>query len=216
MNKIKSIASDGLFKQNPLFKLVLGTCPSLAVTTSLSNGLGMGLAVIFVLVCSNVAISLLRNIIPDKVRIPCFVIVIATFVTVTMLVMNKYTYDLYTSLGVFLPLIVVNCLILARAEAFASSNSVGLSAVDGLFMGAGYTLGLLLMSFVREVLGAGTIFGVTLWNFKIEIFAKPAGAFFTYGLLIAAFVAVNSYFERKAKMKKPVKTTASEVTAEVK
>ena len=122
--KIKDIALDGVVRQNPVFKLVLGTCPTLAVTVSMSNALGMGLAVIFVLTCSNVLISMLRNIIPDKVRIPAFIMIIATFVTIVMLVLDKFMPDLYDSLGLFLPLIVVNCLILARAEAFASSNGV--------------------------------------------------------------------------------------------
>lgn len=216
MKKFKSIALDGLFKQNPLFKLVLGTCPSLAITTSLNNGLGMGLAVVFVLICSNVAISLLRNVIPDKVRIPCYVMVIATFVTVTMLVMNKFLPDLYDSLGVFLPLIVVNCVILARAEAFANSNTVVASAADGLFMGLGYMLGLLLMCFVRELLGAGSLFGMTIWDFRIEIFVKPAGAFFTFGFLIAAFTGISNLIERKMKLKKkPLADENADIQAEV-
>lgn len=135
--RVKDIALDGVVRQNPTFRLVLGTCPTLALTTAAFNGIGMGLSVTFVLICSNVFVSLLRKIIPDKVRIPAFVLIIATFVTVVQMVLKKFMPDLYDSLGVFLPLIVVNCIILARAESFASHNKVGYSALDGLFMGLG-------------------------------------------------------------------------------
>lgn len=185
--KIKQILTDGLFKQNPVFRLVLGTCPVLAISTMAMNGLGMGLAVTFVLICSNVIISLLRNIIPDKVRIPAFILVIATFVTVVMIIMESQMPDLYKSLGIFLPLIVVNCVILARAEAFASSNRVGYAALDGLFMGLGYTLAITLIAIIREFLGTGAIFGKEIMEFNISILVAPAGAFIVYGLLIALF-----------------------------
>ena len=199
--KIKDIALDGVVRQNPVFKLVLGTCPTLAVTVSLANALGMGAAVIFVLVCANVLISLLRNVIPDKVRIPAFIMIIATFVTIVILVFEKFLPDLYDSLGIFLPLIVVNCLILGRAESFASQNKVGSAALDGLFMGLGFTLGLAVMSLIREVLGLGQFFGMDLWNFKIGMFATSAGGFLTYGLLIAAFVAGSNAISKKLKNK---------------
>ena len=196
--KVKDIALDGLVRQNPTLRLVLGTCPTLALTTLAFNGIGMGLAVTFVLICSNVLVSLLRNVIPDKVRIPAFVLIIATFVTIVSLVLDKFMPDLYETLGVYLPLIVVNCIILARAESFASHNKVGAAALDGLFMGLGFTIALTLMGIVREVLGKGSFFGIKLWNFKIEFFA---GAFLTYGLLIAIFTVVYNALERKARRK---------------
>ncbi|MGN0783366.1 MAG: electron transport complex subunit RsxE [Christensenellales bacterium] len=201
MMKVKDIALDGLVRQNPTLRLVLGTCPTLALTTLAFNGIGMGLAVTFVLICSNVLVSLLRNVIPDKVRIPAFVLIIATFVTIVSLVLDKFMPDLYETLGVYLPLIVVNCIILARAESFASHNKVGAAALDGLFMGLGFTIALTLMGIVREVLGKGSFFGIKLWNFKIEFFASAAGAFLTYGLLIAIFTVVYNALERRARRK---------------
>ena len=200
--KVKNIAIDGLLRQNPTFRLVLGTCPTLALTTLAVNGIGMGLAVTFVLICSNILVSLLRNVIPDKVRIPAFVLIIATFVTIVSLVLNKFLPDLYETLGVFLPLIVVNCIILARAESFASHNKVWHSALDGLFMGLGFTIALTLMGIVREILGKGSVFGYTLWNFKIEFFSSAPGAFLTFGLFIATFVWAYGAIERKFKHKK--------------
>lgn len=199
--KIKDIALDGVVRQNPVFKLVLGTCPTLAVSVSLANAVGMGAAVLFVLVCSNVLISLMRNIIPDKVRIPCFIMIIATFVTIVILVFDKYLPDLYSSLGIFLPLIVVNCLILARAESFASSNKVGYAALDGLFMGIGFTFSLMIMALIREFIGTGCIFGVEIMSFSISVFATSAGGFLVFGLLIAAFVAANNAISNKMKHK---------------
>ena len=183
----KKIAKDGLITSNPTLKLVLGTCPTLALTTSAMNGIGMGMAVTFVLIFSNLLISLLRKVIPDKIRIPAFILIIATFVTIVRLALDKFLPSLYESLGLYLPLIVVNCIILARAESFASKNPVIASAADGLFMGIGFTLALTLMGAVREILGAGQIFGFNLWDFKIEFFASSAGAFFTYGTFIALF-----------------------------
>ena len=214
LKRFKEIALDGTVRQNPTFRLVLGTCPTLALTSAAMNCLGMGAAVIFVLVCSNVIISLLRNIIPDKVRIPCFIVIIATFVTLVRMFMEAFLPSLYDSLGVFLPLIVVNCIILGRAESFASHNSVGESALDGLFMGIGFTLSITLMGIVREVLGKGMLFGVTLWEgFQIKFFSNAAGAFLTYGLFIAIFNVCYSAVERKLKRKaaRQTATVADEV-----
>lgn len=201
-NRIKEIALDGTVRQNPTFKLVLGTCPTLAVTTSALNSLGMGLAVTFVLICSNVIISLLRNVIPDRVRIPSFIVIIATFVTIVRMFMEAYLPDLYDSLGIFLSLIVVNCIILGRAESFASHNPVGYSALDGLFMGLGFTLSIAVMGLIREFLGSATLFGLQLWDpkaFSIPFFTEAAGAFLTYGLLIAVFNVCYKAISRKIK-----------------
>ena len=160
MKEKLKVFSNGLLKENPSLRLVLGTCPTLAVTTLAVNGLGMGLAATFVLVCSNIAISALRKIIPDKVRLPAYITVIATFVTVLQMLVKAFVPALDSALGIFLPLIVVNCIILGRAEMFASKNSIGLSALDGLGMGLGFTGTLVVMGSVREVLGAGTLFGI--------------------------------------------------------
>ena len=195
----KKIATDGVISNNPTLKLVLGTCPTLALTTMAMNGIGMGAAVTFVLICSNVLISLLRKIIPSQVRIPAFVLIIATFVTIVRLLLDKLLPDLYESLGLYLPLIVVNCIILARAESFASKNGIIASACDGLFMGIGFTLALTLMGAFREILGAGAIFGVKLWDFQIAFFASSAGAFFTYALFIAVFSLVSSIISNSKK-----------------
>ena len=205
MTNLKKIASDGFITNNPTLKLVLGTCPTLALTTAASNGIGMGLAVTFVLLCSNVLISLLKNIIPSKTRIPAFILIIATFVTIVKLVLDKFIPSLYDSLGVYLPLIVVNCIILGRAESFASKNPVLDSALDGIFMGLGFTVSITLMGIVREVLGAGAIFGVKLWDFEIGFFASSAGAFFTYGIFIAVFnYVLNKIADKKKKSNKEV------------
>lgn len=199
--KVKDIALDGVVRQNPTFRLVLGTCPTLALTTAAINGIGMGLSVTFVLICSNVFVSLLRKIIPDKIRIPAFVLIIATFVTIVQMVLKKFVPDLYDSLGVFLPLIVVNCIILARAESFASHNKVGYSALDGLFMGLGFTIALTLMGAFREILGNGTFFGIKLWSFKIGFFSSAAGAFLTFGLFILMFNVAYNAINNKSKHK---------------
>ncbi len=188
----KKIAKDGLLTSNPTLKLVLGTCPTLALTTMAENGIGMGLAVTFVLICSNVIISALRKVIPNEVRIPAFVLIIATFVTMVRLVLYYAMPDLYESLGLYLPLIVVNCIILARAESFASKNGVIASACDGLFMGLGFTCALTVMGAFREILGSGKIFGFKLWDFSIDFFASSAGAFFTFALFIAVFTAISN------------------------
>ena len=180
--------TNGLLKENPTFVLALGACPTLAVTTAAINGIGMGAATVFVLVCSNLLVSLLKNFIPDKVRIAAFIVIIATFVTIVDLVMKAYTPDLYKALGIFIPLIVVNCIILGRAEAFAQKNSVWPAVLDGLGMGIGFTLAITLIASVREIMGNGTIFGVRLLSEQastILIFVLPPGAFVTYGLLIA-------------------------------
>lgn len=197
----KKIAKDGVIAQNPTLKLVLGTCPTLALTTLAMNGIYMGIAVTFVLICSNVFISILRKIIPNQVRIPAFVLIIATFVTIVRLILDKLLPDLYESLGLYLPLIVVNCVILARAESFASKNGILASACDGLFMGIGFMLALTLMGAFREILGSGTIFGVKLWDFQIGFFASSAGSFFTYALFIAFFSLASSLITNSKKKK---------------
>lgn len=198
----KKIAKDGVISSNPTLKLVLGTCPTLALTTAAMNGIGMGIAVTFVLIASNVIISLLRNAIPKEVRIPAFILVIATFVTVVRLALDYFLPEIYDSLGLYLPLIVVNCIILARAESFASKSPVLASAADGLFMGVGFTLALTLMGAVREILGAGAVFGVKLWDFSIGFFSSSAGAFFTYAVFIALFAIITDKLAEKAKRKK--------------
>lgn len=205
LKRAKEIALDGVVRQNPTFKLVLGTCPTLGLTTAAISCLGMGAAVTFVLIFSNIIISLLRNIIPDKVRIPCFIVIIATFVTLVRMFLEAFVPSLYDSLGVYLPLIVVNCIILGRAESFASHNPVGESALDGLSMGIGFTLALTLMGIVREFLGNASLFGVQLWDknvFSIAFFSTSAGAFLTYGLFIAGFTAIYNAVERKSKLAK--------------
>ncbi len=182
------IFTDGVLKNNPIFVLVLGMCPTLATTTSAINGMGMGIATLFVLVMSNIVISLLKNVIPDKVRIPAYIVVISSFVTVVQLLMQAYVQDLYNTLGVFIPLIVVNCIILGRAEAFASKNSVGASALDGLGIGLGFTLSLTVIGMVREILGSGSVFGMDLWQGDgALIFILSPGAFFVLGYLMIVF-----------------------------
>ncbi|MBU5455440.1 electron transport complex subunit RsxE [Caproiciproducens sp. MSJ-32] len=192
--KLSKVFYNGLIKENPIFVQLIGMCSVLAVTSSAVNGLAMGLAVTGVLVGSNLVISLLRKVIPDKIRIPAFVVVIATFVTIVEMFMKAYTQDLYNALGIFIPLIVVNCIILARAEAFASKNGVLASVVDGLGMGLGYTLALLILGSLREILGAGSIFGKQLFGSSFEpalIFIMPPGAFILLGILIAIFNTIR-------------------------
>ncbi len=188
MGKNLKILTDGILKNNPTFVLVLGMCPTLATTTSAANGMGMGVATLFVLVMSNIVISLLKNVIPDKVRIPAYIVVISSFVTVVQLLMQAYVQDLYNTLGVFIPLIVVNCIILGRAEAFASKNGVLASALDGLGVGLGFTLSLTAIGIVREVLGNGQIFGLDIWQGGgALIFVLSPGAFFVLGYLMVVF-----------------------------
>ena len=203
------IVANGIFASNPVFRLVLGMCPTLAISTSAFNGLGMGVAATVVLVCSNALVSLLRKVIPDKVRIPAYVLIIATFVTLVEMLLRKFVPALYDALGIYLPLIVVNCIILARAEAFASTNKVGDSVLDGLGMGLGFTLALLLLGVIREFLGSGTFFvgsfgdaefGVTLGDmpdYAMSVFVMPAGGFLTLGLVMAAINAISDRAEKK-------------------
>ncbi|WP_326909347.1 electron transport complex subunit E [Sedimentibacter sp. MB31-C6] len=186
MDKIK-VFKNGLLKENPIFVQLLGMCSALAITTSAINGIGMGVAVTVVLVGSNIVISLLRKVIPDEVRIPAFIIIIATFVTIIDMFMHAYTYDLYKALGVFIPLIVVNCTILGRAESFASKNGVADSIFDGLGMGIGFAFAITLLAAIREFLGNGTIFGFQIMGESFEpmmIMVQPPGAFIALGLLI--------------------------------
>ncbi|MBW2688774.1 MAG: electron transport complex subunit E [Deltaproteobacteria bacterium] len=178
----------GFWKENAVFRLLLGLCPALAVTTSAENGLGMGLATTFVLVCSNIVVSSLRKVIPAKVRIPSFIVVIASFVTVVQLCMEAYFYDLYKALGIFIPLIVVNCLILGRAEAFASKNRLVPAVADGVGMGLGFTLALFVLGAVRELFGSGTLLGYAVFGSSYQpllLMILPPGAFIVMGLLLA-------------------------------
>ncbi len=178
---------NGIIKENPTFVLLLGMCPTLGTTSSAMNGMSMGLATMFVLICSNVVISALKNLIPDMVRIPCFIVVIATFVTVVQMAMEAYVPALYASLGLFIPLIVVNCIVLGRAEAFAAKNSVISSAFDGLGIGLGFTLGLTCLGAIRELLGTGKLFGLTLMpdSYGSLVFVLAPGGFIALGYLIA-------------------------------
>jgi electron transport complex, RnfABCDGE type, E subunit len=186
-NSNLKVLANGLIKENPIFVLLLGMCPTLGTTSSAINGLSMGLATTFVLACSNMAISLLKNVIPDKVRIPAYVVVIATFVSVVEMVMQAYLPALFDSLGLFIPLIVVNCIVLGRAEAFAAKNNVFSSMLDGLGMGLGFAFALSLLGSVRELLGTGKIFSLTIFseNYGMLIFVLAPGAFFALGYLIA-------------------------------
>ena len=186
MNYFKTII-NGLIKENPTFVLMLGMCPTLGTTTSALNGMSMGLATTFVLICSNVVISLLKNLIPDKIRIPAFIVVIATFVTIIQMAMEAYLPALYDSLGLFIPLIVVNCIVLGRAEAFAAKNNPFASFCDGLGIGLGFTFGLTLLGIVRELLGTGALFSLRIFpeEFGVLIFVLAPGAFITLGYLIA-------------------------------
>ena len=186
MNNFK-VLMNGIIKENPTFVLLLGMCPTLGTTSSALNGMSMGLATTFVLFCSNVVISLLKNLIPDMVRIPAFIVVIASFVTALQMCMQAFVPDIYATLGLFIPLIVVNCIILGRAEAFASKNKVVPSFFDGLGMGLGFTIALTLLGAVREILGTGKIFGIELWaeDYGMLMFVLAPGAFIVLGYLIA-------------------------------
>ena len=189
---------NGVVKENPSFILMLGMCPTLAVTTSAMNGLGMGLSSLVVLAISNVVISLLRKVIPDEVRLPAYIVIVASFVTVVELLMQAYMQSLYAALGIYIPLIVVNCIILGRAEAFASKNPPMLSLFDGLGMGLGFTLAITLISSIRELFGAGTLFGVQVMPesyLPMGILVKPAGGFIVLGLTLAL---VNKLLPKKA------------------
>jgi len=193
MNNLQNF-TKGFIKENPVFILLLGLCPTLGVTTSAINGLGMGLATTFVLLMSNIVISSIKNFIPDKVRIPSFIVIIASFVTIVQLVMEGFIPDLYQSLGLFIPLIVVNCIVLGRAEAFASKNSLFSSMIDGLGMGLGFSLALTLLGGIRELLGSGKLFGINLGLFPLDkdgnpvvmlVFVLAPGAFLALGYLVA-------------------------------
>lgn len=194
MNLAK-ILKNGLIDENPIFVQVIGMCPTLAVTTSAINGLGMGLSTTAVLICSNIVVSLLRKVIPSKIRIPAFIVVIATFVTIVGMLLKAYIPALDAALGLFIPLIVVNCIILARAESFASKNSPMASAVDGMGMGLGFTLALTVLGAVREILGNGSLFGMALFGSSFQpalLFILPPGAFLTLGFLLAGFNKLRS------------------------
>lgn len=202
-NSLRGVFVNGILNENPTFRLVLGTCPTLAVTTSAMNGLGMGLAATFVLLGSNVVISLLRKIIPDKVRIPAFIVVICTFVTMVQMLMQAFVPALYASLGIFIPLIVVNCIILARAEAFASKNSVVRSAVDGVGMGLGFTCALTLIGSIRELIGTGMVFNTQVLGGGFEpmlLLVLAPGGFIVYGMLLGIINALSEKWSaRKAR-----------------
>ena len=201
-NKYAKIAFDGLITNNASFKLVLGTCAALGMSSSAIGGFGMGISVTVVLLLSNVLISMLRKVIPSAVRIPAFVVIIATLVTLLRMALEKYMPDLYDSMGVFLPLIVVNCMILGRAEAFASKQPVLDSAIDGVSTGLGFTVALTLMGMIREFFGSGSFFGIELFDFSIGFSASAPGAFFTYGICIALFLLITDNVEKTARKKR--------------
>ena len=189
-----SILLKGLIKENPVFVLILGTCPTLATTTNVAGAFGMGIAALVVLLCSNVLISLLRKVIPESVRIPCYIVVIAGFVTIVQMIVHAFFPSLYDMLGVYLPLITVNCIILGRAEMFAGKNTVGKSALDGIGMGLGFTIALLAMSTVREVFGAASFAGIAipfLENYKIEFLTKAPGGMLVFGCMIALVFVIT-------------------------
>ena len=204
MNKIFKQFKEGLLDNNPVLVQLLGMCPTLATTTSVSNAIGMGLAATAVLICSNLFISLLRKFIPKQVRIAAYIVIISGFVTAVELLMRAYFYDLYQSLGLFIPLIVVNCIILARAEAFASKNKPLPSIIDGTAMGLGFTFALFLLAFVRELLGAGKIFGWAIPGYSenpMVIFVLPAGAFISLGFVIAVVQKIRNTVADNARLK---------------
>lgn len=198
MKELRRIFMNGIIDENPTFRMVLGMCPTLAITTAASNGIGMGLATTFVLVFSNLVISLLRKAIPEQIRIPAFIVVIATFVTIVQLIIKAFLPALDAALGVFIPLIVVNCIIFGRAEAFAFKNKPVPAIVDGLGMGIGFTIAITLISSIRELLGAGTLFGVQVMPsgyMPMDLLVKPAGGFIVLGLMMAL---MNKLLPKKA------------------
>jgi electron transport complex protein RnfE len=223
--KIKEIFKEDIFTKNPTYILLLGMCPSLAITTSIDNALGMTLAVIVVLMLTNLVVSLIRKLIPTEVRLPVYIIIIATFVTCIQLLVEAFAYPLYEALGIFLPLITVNCIVLGRAEAFASRNNVGHSVLDGLASGLGFGLGILSISFVRELFGTGNIVlhnpfngGNEIFNlfglmgieeitskYAISLLTSGTGAFLVFGLLMASVVAFSNYKQNKKSKKEEVK-----------
>ncbi len=200
MQNIKKVFFNGLITENPTFRLVLGMCPTLAVTTQAFNGIGMGLATTFVLIFSNLVVSLLRNVIPDKIRIPAYIVIIATFVTIVEMLMAAFLPDLYDTLGLFISLIVVNCIIFARAESFASKNPPLASAADGLGMGLGFTMALTLIASVREIIGSGSLFGIALFGASFEpalLFVMAPGGFITLGVLMILVNQLTKTLARK-------------------
>ena len=201
MNKLLKPLKNGILDENPTLRLVLGTCPTIAITTAVSNGVGMGISVLIILTLSNIFISLLRKIIPNEVRIACYIVVIAGFVTIVDLCLQAFFPDIAKSLGVFIPLIVVNCIVLGRAEAFASKNSVAASAVDGICQGIGYTVVLVIMCTVRELLGAGTLMGIQIMPASYTpalMLVLPVGGFLCLGTLIAVMQWALARSEKKA------------------
>lgn len=212
----KKVFIAGITKENPVLMMFLGMCPALAITTTIDNGIGMGLAVIIVLLLTNSIISLIRNTVPNEIRIPVYIIIIAAVVSIIEMLMQAYTPQLSTSLGIFIPLIVVNCIILGRAEAFASKNNILNSMIDALGMGLGFTLGIFLMSFVRQLLGTGVLnlhnmfdssvvffqFNIIPKDFVIDIFTQPTGAFLTLGFLVAIVNAITSAVKKHQANKK--------------
>lgn len=199
MNKFKDIFIDGIIRNNPVMVQLVGLCSVLGITTTVENALGMGAAVIFVLTCSNIVISALRNFIPDKVRIPAYIVVIATFVTIIDMVLNAYVNSVYQSLGIFIPLIVVNCIIFARAESFANSHTVVEAAVDGLSQGLGYAWVIIVLSAIRELLGAGTLLGKAIIPeaFTIGMFNQAPGAYIVLGAMIGIYNVLKKKSEAK-------------------
>lgn len=199
--KAMQVLTNGFVKENPVLRLVLGTCPTLAVTTMAKNGIGMGIAATFVLIGSNIVISMIRRMVPDKVRIPVFITVIAGFTTIVEMLMHAFLPDIYKELGIFIPLIVVNCIILARAEMFACKNSVGMSILDAIGMGGGFTIALFIMGSIREILGAGTWMGFTLTKDLFDpavIMILPPGGFLAFGFIVAA---INKFSSLKIRNK---------------
>ena len=206
MNKYLERIYNGIIKENPILILLLGMCPTLAVSTQAINGIGMGLSTTAVLICSNLLISALRKVIPDSVRLPCYIVIVASFVTVTELLIQAYLPSIYAALGIYIPLIVVNCIILGRAEAYANKHPVGLSILDGLGMGIGFTLALTLAGAVREILGSGTVFGYQVLPKTVEpigIFIQPPGAF----LVIALFIIIMNAAGIKTRQRKLVENS---------
>ena len=205
MNKYLERLYNGVIRENPTLVLMLGMCPTLAVSTAAVNGIGMGVSTTAVLILSNLVISALRKVIPDQVRLPAYIVIVASLVTVTELLMKAYTPDVYETLGIYIPLIVVNCIILGRAEAYANKNPVGLSVMDGLGMGIGFTIALTLAGALREILGSGTCFGAQVLPKTVEpmaIFVQPPGAF----LIIALFIAIMNAIGIKTRQRKLVES----------
>jgi electron transport complex protein RnfE len=213
---MRGIFINGIFNENPIFRMVLGMCPTIAITTSLTNAFGMGAAATFVLICSNAIISLIRDFIPSKVRIPSFVVIIAMFVTIVQLALKAYLPELDKSLGIFIPLIVVNCIILGRAEAFASKHSVRASIVDGIGMGAGFTIALIMISAVRELVGNGTLMGMQVFGDGYQpalLFVLAPGGFLVLGLLMALINQIG--LKRKRPVKPPEEVACCEAPEEI-